>query len=294
MNNSKLSNLVVVSEKTGEIKCYLTTEEIKYLDSKRNNGSLKKINDKSKRKDKNLFNQFIDEEFGSFYFFKYKNLLNKEYLFRFTYLTTYVNYKGYLVYGNGLGEASLVSKKDLIEMLEPVKKTAAKKTIKYLCDLQLLKIDESGKVFIDKKYCCRGKLSNKGMKNYTKIIDKNIQELYIKSSPKEHKTIDLFIRLLPYIHFKYNFICSNPEEENIELVKPLKQTEILEILDISKRTGSKLLSYKINKGTESVFCKISNCFIKNVYIINPRFTFKTNNLTDLEESLALFKVKKTK
>ena len=93
MNKSELSNLAVVNDKTGEIKCYLTIEEIKYLYSKRNNGSIKKINDKDKRKDKSLFKQFIDKEFGSFYFFKYKNLLNKEYLFRFLYLTTYVNYK---------------------------------------------------------------------------------------------------------------------------------------------------------------------------------------------------------
>ena len=109
-------------------------------------------------------------------------------------------------------------------------------------------------------------------------------------SPKEHNIIGMIIKLLPYVNFNTNIICENPNESDERLIKPLKQKDILDILNISRPTISSLLKIKILNGTEYAFIKFSNGSFKNVYVINPTFMFKGNNDKSFEKCHSWFKL----
>lgn len=272
----ELTDYSIFDENTGEIIQYLTQEEVEYL--KNNFASTTKINDRGERfiPKNDTFNSMIKEYCGSFYFSFYDNILQLEnsYLFRFIYLSTFTNYKGYIEFGLSKRDGVLIKKKNIQEILK-LKRTETYNTIKYFEENNMIYYDEEGFVMINTNISKRGKLNKaEDRLNHSRIFDEHIRELYENSSSKEHKTIGIMLKLLPYVHFKTNIICSNPNEEDCSRIKPLKLNEILEIINASKTSIRTLMSFKIMNGTESAFMKTSNAFIKNFYIINPRITYK--------------------
>lgn len=292
-----LTDYIVVDSKTGEYVQNLTRKETLMLE--KNYTSMSKTNNTNMIPKKNLFNEMIDKLCGNFCFSFYDEVMKLEnaYLFRFIYLSTYINYKGYVEFGNAKGVNKLIKKNDIKEILN-LKRTEAYNTIKYFEDNNLLTYDEDNYVKINPAISKRGKLINKENESkHTRIFDTYIQELYSQCSTKEHKALGLMLKLLPYIHFKTNIICSNPNEVSCEKIKPLKLMEILNIISASKTTIKTLMNFKIMNGTESAFLKSSNAFIKNFYIVNPRITYRgvassvdENNVFLLEQSLSYFKI----
>lgn len=272
----ELTDYMIINSKTGELGHNLTIKEKKYLDERFT--SANPFNDSGNKyiPSDNIFNTLIKEVCGSFYFGFYENIIQYEgaYLFRFLYLSTFSNYKGYLQYGNSKNKNKLVLKKDIMEILN-LKKTETYDTIKYLEGENLIMCDENNYIMVNTDISKRGNLgNNKYDKEYTRMFDDGIRNLYIKSTPKEHKTIGNMFKLLPYVHESTNIICSNPKEDDIESIKPLKLKEILGIINTSKATIKTIMNLKIMNNTESAFLKTSNAFVKNFYIINPRITYK--------------------
>lgn len=290
MKNNKLTNLIILDSKTGEFKSYLTEKELRALDNLRGDKVFNgKLNNKNNKKDKNEFKRFVDKELGSFYFTFYNKLKEQEHIFRFLYLCSYMNYKNYLEFGGCSEEGKLATKKDIIEMLEPLSTRRANDTIKYLIENKLITITRENYVLINKKISSRGKTNNL-TNGSVRMVDKSIKELYKSCNVREHTTIDLLIKLLPHVSSKFNIICENPLEEDINKIKPLKQIQILEILGVNKSVPTQLVKFKIHNGKESVFCKVSNAFVKNAFVINPRFCFSSQNKPDLEKELEYFKL----
>lgn len=288
-SKNQLTNLAVLNTVTGEIEQYLTCNEWEDLQGKYTSTSIEgndKLNDTDRRKNTDLFYMFISEMCGSFYHNYYKNTIPHKFIFRYLYLCTFMNFKNYLEYGNSKEESKLIDKKDLKEILK-LKNQQFYETYNYLIEKEMIVLDENNYIKINNSFCNKGEI-NKNNNGVVRMFNKSIQYLYENSNSKEHNHIGMLIKLLPYIHFNKNIVCSNPTEENEKLIKPLKQKEILDILGITKPTISTLLKIKILDGKEYAFIKFSNGSFKNVYVINPRFMFKGNNLSDIEEVLGWF------
>jgi hypothetical protein len=277
MSNNRLTNLAVIDTNSGEITQYLTQDEQVYLENKytsANPSGDNKLNDDICRKNSDLFYMFIEEMCGSFYHNYYNNVVQHKYIFRFLYICTFMNFKNYIEFGNAKEENKLATKKDIQEILK-LKDQQFYETYNYLIDNELI-LEDEGYIKINSDFCNKGKLiKNNGV---VRMFNNAIQYLYEQSNTKEHNKIGMLIKLLPYVHFDTNILCSNPTEENEKLIKPLKQNEILEILDITKPTVSSLLSLTILDNKEFAFIKFSNGAFKNVYVINPRFMYKGNSL----------------
>ena len=291
---NNLTNYMVVNN-DGEIIHYLSEGDIKILN--KNYGSCSKFNENVKNIiNYNEFKSEMNNNMGSFYFYFHKDIIknHNQYLFRFLYLSTYMNYKGYLQFGNSnkYSESSLVVKKDIQEILK-LKKDTFYKTIKYFEDNKWIKYDENNKVFINNKICIRGCINKR--RDCIRMFDKEIKELYENSSTSEQKTISLLFKLIPNINKNTGLIVSNVDEDNIEKLKPLKQKDIISILNLNNKKSFKCLTnLKIMNGTESAFIKLSNAFIKNVYMINPRILYGGNDINNLKDVinnyLPLFKI----
>lgn len=284
-----LSDYILVDTKTGEDKGFLTYKEIKYLDDHRNNGYVK-MNDNIKKlkENKTDIQNLIEVQFGSFYFCKDKFLSKKDYIFRFLYLCTYMNYKNYIELGNGTNECRLIKKRDLSEIFYNLSRMEVYRTIKFFEENNMIKYDDNGLILVNNLFCVRGKCKAKGK---IRIFDNTIKELYENTSSKEHKKLGLLIELLEYLNFNYNIVCKNPNEENPKLIEPLTLSELAKILGYSRsqRLKDALFNLRISEEKVIMIAKFDNA---NMVIVNPRVYYKGTKYADLKGIITLFEISK--
>lgn len=269
---------------------YFTEKE--YMKYQKGKTSAPKMNNPNAWKNTSLIKQYINETCGDFYFNYYSKTIDKEYLFRFMYLCTYMNYSNYIEFGNGKGNGKLVVKKDLKEILG-IKDQQFYSTINYFFKEKMIFEDEEGYIKVNPMLCNKGKMK-KGASRYgvVRMFNNAIQELYRNSSTREHEKIGLLIKLLPHVNYKWNIVCANPSESDIRLIKPLKQKEICEILDIDKKTLSSIIKITILDGREGALIKVSNAFVNNAYVMNPRFMYMAKETEIIDNLLQWFSLGK--
>lgn len=224
---------------------------------------------------------------GSFYFDYYNKfkINEKQYLFRFIYLCTYMNYNNILSNGtrlyleNELEDLLLLSRREYYN------------TKKFLLDNELIKITKDKHILINDAYCKRGKIFMEKNIEVVRIFDKAIQELYKKSTPKEHKKLSLLIDILPYVNFKHNVICKNPEEEDFLKIQPMTMKELCVAIGQDERKPS-LLKNKLFKLTVSgeIVVGIFDKVIGSCIYVNPKVYYKGNNIEELEGLARMFKI----
>lgn len=245
--------------------------------------------------EKTEFQKCIGETFGSFYFNFYNSIpytLEKQFKFRFIYLCTYLKYNdNRLMYKQDNGLYKLFKVGDLMGLLQ-LSEREFKKTKKALIDNKLISIDEDKNIIINDKVSFMGEISKYNQREYTRIFKQSIQDLYKNSLPREHKTLALFIDLLPLVHFKYNIICFNPQCELMEDIKPLDIKQISTYLKTytGKNVNSlrnKLLKIKVN--LQDVMMYMERDGMKCV-VVNPSVYYKGNKIEDLNYLIDLFRI----
>jgi hypothetical protein len=48
-----------------------------------------------------------------------------------------------------------------------------------------------------------------------------VRRLYIRCNPRQHKLLGYIFRMIPFVSKEYNIICHNPEEVNMDMVRPM-------------------------------------------------------------------------
>lgn len=232
---------------------------------------------------------FMLESFGEFYFNFYDKFskIDNNFMFRFLYICTYSNYELKLSTREVGGK--LIGEKEL-QVLLRLSTREYQKTKAYLVQNKLIEINSDKSISVNKEYCRRGKIPAQNKQNKVKVFDNGIRELYENSNPREHKKMALLFRLLPYINFRWNSICSNPEECEMENVNPLTMKDICLIAGYYETHSTRLKNelYKIKVNGEYTFCsfRISD---KEMFFINPRIYYKGKNKEELRTLSELFK-----
>ena len=240
-------------------------------------------------------NDYINDNLGYYFHLLYGDILKldlePQMLVRFLYLCSYMNYQYTLVSGNTKAQKK-ISESELQDILK-LNKTTFFETKKYLLDNNLI-IIEDNKIKIDDKFVKKGKGVLKGdliNMEVTRIFNNGIQDLYNGVKPIQHKKLETFIRILPFINIKYNIICENPLETDIEKVKPLKWTELGRLIGLSpatsKRLRSELWSLKVNDSV--AIGEFSTFLCGKSIVINPSVYYKGNNIDDLAGIVNMFK-----
>lgn len=223
-----------------------------------------------KKSEQNEFQKEMLDKFGAFYFNYYKRLnILRQYMFRFIYLCTYMNYDNLLSNGTRLCKS-----KDL-KLLLKLSNTEYKRTEDYLIENNLISYTEKDNIKINNKYCVKGMIPKNKNVEVVRMFDDAIRELYENSLPREHKKIAMLLEILPYINYKYNVVCKNPRETNIELIEPLKMVEVCSLLDYDKTNSSKLKNslFSLTAGNEYVIGMFEKGCGKAIYV-NPRVYYK--------------------
>lgn len=245
-------------------------------------------------RNKDIFNVMIEDNFGGFYFIMYDRLLEEvleeQYRFRFTYLCTYMDYDNKLKFGNGKGDSRLMLEKDLEEVLILSKRETIR-TKKAFIKYGLITIDKDKTITINKKYAIKGKIGKRDLKRSVRIMEYGIREMYTKANAREHKRLDIFNRLLPYVNYNHNVLCKNPSESDIKKIEPLNLSELCDIVGYDKtksvRLKNELLKVKIDGQLAMGIFESDNG--KRIYI-NPKVYYKGRDIESLRALINMFRI----
>lgn len=233
------------------------------------------------------FHKRLLDTYGSFYFNFYKRIkIEGQFLFRFIYLCSFMNYDGYLSDGR-----RLLREADFIDILL-LGKSEYYKTKDYLLEKDLISINAEGLISVNSKYCKKGKINKTKVVEVIRMFNNGIQELYQKALPREHKKLAILLDILPYINYKYNIICYNPTEENIELIKPIKMPDLCEMLGYDRSNSSRIKKqlFSLRVSGEKV---IGLWQVENVdaLLVNPRVYYKGGEEKGLDYLEAIFRLR---
>lgn len=230
---------------------------------------------------------------GKFHTIYYNDLLaldiEPQYMLRFIYLCAYADYDNVIRLGRNRNY--FAKQKDLADIWN-LSKNETLRTKKTLIEYDLLIINEDKTLSINKKYVCQGKMNkSKNKKEYVKIYDDGIKDLYEGVEPIKHKKLNVLIKMLPYIHFDINIICHNPNELNKSAIKPMTVAELCEVIGYDKTQSSRLkkdlMSFKVNG-----YNVITTSMVNNKYTIsvNPRVYYKGNKMDELNSLINEFDI----
>lgn len=274
-----IRNEEFINGQTGEI---LTGQEILELMTEESYNKVVRKSHCYKIKKSN--NQML-EEFGNFYHMFYGNILNLEiepqYMVRFLYLCSYVNYDNLLVTGYGKGQIKL-KELDLQQILK-LSRADFFRTKSALKEYNLISIDEDNNVVINEKYASKGKINSKEKTinlEVVRIFENGIKDLYENATAKEHKRLATFIKMLPYINIEHNIVCKNPEEKDMKKLILYSLTELTEMLEYKNQTRLKTDLFAITVNGEHAFILIEDASGK-YFTVNPRIYCKSNNMQSL-------------
>lgn len=247
-------------------------------------------------KNTNVFETMIRDNFGSFYFSIYNRLLKidlkPQYRIRFIYLCTFMNYNNKLEFGNGIGNTKLMVERDLIEVLG-LSQNETIRTKKALIESDLISIEDDKTISINKRYAIKGKITKRDSRESVRIMENGLREIYAKAKPSEHKRLDIFIKVLPYVNYNHNVLCKNPNESDVDKVEALTLSELCEIVGYDKtksvRLKNELLKIKVDE--QMAFGVFETGYGKRLYV-NPKVYYKGRDLESLRALINMFNIKK--
>ena len=214
-------------------------------------------------------------KYGGFYFLFYKLIdkgIKNQYIMRYLYLCTFMNYSGNLLFGNAKKEIDrYMTEKDLFEVLRLSDRETVR-TKKIFKENELIFIDDKGNLQINNKYCVKGTVDiNYKKDGKIRIFDNAISDLYTMATPSEHKKLSLLITLLPYINLHNNIICHNPRCEFKAQLEIIDMKEICRIVRYSETQSSRLrkelLALRVGGELVVMFGETDNA---KFITINPR------------------------
>lgn len=274
------------------------SEEIINNDESYKLGYLRGVEDSQKKKEENKnivemvhnqneFQLYIKNNCGSFYFNFYKRLLDKiepQYLTRFLYLCTYLDYEGRLV--KKVGKIKVIIRESELQFILKLSRAETYNTKIVLINNNLIEIKDSV-IYINQEYCRKGDIMKNSKVQKVRMFDDAIKELYETSTKTEHKRLALLFQLLPYVNLRWNVICKNPKEEILEEINPYSIKELMVLLEQTNITRFKksLLDLTVNGESVIMFNKKKN---GDLLTVNPKVYYKGVDIDELEYLIGLF------
>lgn len=182
-------------------------------------------------------------------------------LTRLIYLSTYLNYKGYLSFDNG----QPIEKKHIQELLN-LKDRAFATYYKEMLSNQIFE-GKDDLIYLNSDIFIKGKIS-KIDSDFTRVCITGVRQLYTSADIKSHKQLSYIFRILPYVSRRYNIICYNPEEVDINLIKPMSIGEFCDIINYDKSKAKRLMNSLID-------CTFNGDMIAIKYVAHNSLDIKT-------------------
>lgn len=266
-----------VDRETGELENgYLLQKNIfetHILVSKNQINSFKKI--KAAKEDLVQFNNIVGSSFTFTVQESVKELFNNESFsdaekVHTMYLSSYVNYNGYLMTNNN----KPATKQWVFDKLKIKNKKRLYTFYNKLVKHEFI-IEDSNRLYWNQCLGFKGSTQDKGIKSNKvfKTYDKTIQTLYRRNNPK---SLAIIFRLLPYLNKYHNVICRNVNIREYEDCMPFSITEVAELLGEKDFRNLKQKLLRIRLEDDFIF-SIRNTGTSRTVIMNPSLAWLSSS-----------------
>ncbi|CAB1251992.1 protein of unknown function [Ruminococcaceae bacterium BL-6] len=207
-------------------------------------------------------------------------------LARLMFISTYLNYNGFLEIKNNVP----MTKNDLKGLM----KLSNGEFYNFINELSVHKIlyTKKDKLFINPNLFIKGKLKSElvgeiyaNQQVITRIYINAVRKLYNRATPCSHKTLSYIFQVMPFVNRQYNIVCFNPLEENPDKIRAMSFGEFCDAIgynrDHSRRLYNVMFKPKFMVGKEEkcaikYFSGEDSKLLNNHIIVNPRVYYAGN------------------
>lgn len=227
----------------------------------------------------------VNGGFINFYYGDWVNIIEPHDLFRFLYLATNMDYdrsKGALIKHGRRNKIEYLTRTDIKNLMNMSDSTFSR-FMNTMINNNLI-INEDGVYLINNHYVNKGKAR---IEDHTRVFIKSIKYLYKNIDAREHKILGRLYQLAKYTHKKYNILCMNTEEQDINKIDAISLSDVCKILkSYNDKKNSSLFYNKLNGYTiigeydTNLFKKLNtdNKKLKNKLIINPKLFYSGGSI----------------
>ena len=201
---------------------------------------------------------------------------------RLIYLNSYRNFANDCLM---LTERTKMTVKDLPELLQISKSNVSA----FLNEVvpEYLIINEDKTITPNNDIFYKGKINRK---TWMRVYSRGIQKLYKYCAKKYSKSLGYVFAALPYINFKYNVLCYNPQETDPNKIQKMTITEFCDIVNYDRKHFKRLIAqineiiFKFNDHNERFCCYVNDGINtdKSYMVVNPRIIYAGNTIDDVK------------
>ena len=168
-------------------------------------------------------------------------------------------------------------------------------------DAKCIKEDEDGTLRLPKKLFIKGRITSKSYQaGFAKVFVRQMRKLYKAVPAKSHRYLGAVFQMLPYISVKFNILCWNPLETDIDKVEPMTLTDFCVLTGRSKSDVTKLrreyqkVKFTMEDGITRWFCAFVRSTVggqteREIIVINPRVVFMGEDWRYVEAHIMHFR-----
>lgn len=144
---------------------------------------------------------------------------------------------------------------------------------------------EDGILRLPKKLFIKGRITSKSYQaGFAKVFVRQMRKLYKAIPAKSHRYLGAVFQMLPYISVKFNILCWNPLETDIDKVEAMTLTDFCVLTGRSKSDVTKLrreyqkVKFTMEDGIARWFCAFVRSTVgdqteREIIVVNPRVIF---------------------
>lgn len=239
----------------------------------------------------------IDKSYFKFFISRFENIndLKPQTLARLMYLSTYISYdNNYLKYNNGIA----VDKKSMKDLMKLSGRT--------FDDFYKEIVNKGYLIKDDNGYRINERIIHKGSNNerplseqerYNKIYINAMQKMYLSTKISQHKLLGYVFMMLPYVSIKYNILCYNPFENDLNSIIPITMNNFCDYIGVGTeqinrfRRNIENIIFTFNGREQHFLCFILPANVDNknhgMMMINPNVLYG-RNIIEREGMIELF------
>lgn len=162
---------------------------------------------------------------------------------RLIYLSTYLSKNNYLISSNN----KPMSRQDICMTLN-MSKRGFESFMKETCENDIM-FRQGSKWYINSDIFCVRMPSQKQLEldlkkglYFIRLYCDGIQKLYKSATTRSHKTLSYIFQMIPYINRKYNILCWNPLETDINKVQAIRLGEYCDLIGYNPTNVTRLFN----------------------------------------------------
>lgn len=169
---------------------------------------------------------------------------------------------------------------------------------KEVTDAKCITEGENGVLRLSKELCFKGRVKAKGL-GITRVYIAQLRKLYEATPPRSHRYLGAVFHMLPYVSVKYNVLCWNPLEEDIDKVEPMTLTDFCVLTGRSNGDVTRLrkeyqkIKFSMEDGITRWLCAFVRSDVggqgeREIIVVNPRVVFMGDDWRYVEAHIMHF------